>query len=59
VNHETVNLETMSGDIRNMIHHLYDTGNLPSGPIRADYRNGSIIIVDIENNDIIAQLEQT
>ena len=59
VNYQTVDLETMMGDIRDMIYELYDSGNLPSGPISADYRNGIIIIVDIENNEVIAQFEQT
>ena len=54
INFETVDVETMMDDIRKMVHHLFNCGNLPSGPILADYRNGKIVIVDMENDVVIS-----
>jgi hypothetical protein len=55
INPETIDLNTMIHDIRNMISVLYDSGNFPSGPLYADFRNGTLVIIDLENGIIVSQ----
>lgn len=38
-----------------MISALYDSGNFPSGPLFADFRNGSLVIIDLENGIIVSR----
>jgi hypothetical protein len=54
INPETIDLDTMIHDIRNMIGALYDSGNFPSGPLYADVRNGTLVIIDLENGSIVS-----
>jgi hypothetical protein len=54
INPETIDLDTMIVDIRNIVRNLYEAGTLPSGPIHADYRNGTIVIIDMETGVRVA-----
>ena len=55
INPETIDINTMIHDIRNMISVLYDSGNFPSGPLYADYRNGALVIIDLENGTVVSR----
>ena len=55
INPETINIETMIHDIRDMVRVMYDSGNFPSGPLHADVRNGALVIIDMESGVVFAR----
>ena len=40
-----------------MILQLYESGTLPEGPLYADFEEGHVFIVDVENNLIVSHVE--
>ena len=48
--------ETMES-LRRVLTDIYDAGNLPSGPIFIDVSDGHLVIVDIDNDIVMAYVE--
>jgi len=47
--------DTVVNDVRALARGLYDSGTLPTGPLYADVRDGSLILMDLENGTIVAR----
>ena len=42
--------------IRRAASALYDEGTLPRGPLHVDYRDASLVLIDLENDTVVAQI---